>query len=602
MYYFCLSLIFHCQGVAGENKINMNNKKNKIRNQYLAQLLIVILIIIFVNIIGSYVFTRIDLTNEKRYTLSKSTQHLLKNIDDIVFFRVYLDGEFPAGFKRLKRETKELLDEFRAYNKNIQYEFINPSAGNNTKERNDTYKLLMEQGLNPTDLQVKTKEGTERQVIFPGALVSYKNNIKPVELLDNQMNTPPETALNNSIENLEFKFATVISRLIKNVKPRIAFIEGHGELNDQETFDITKTLKEDYTVDRIIINNKINSLVSRTLTDSIKNTYKIEPKYAAIIIAKPDTLFSEKDKFIIDQYIMYGGKVLWLIDPVFASMDSIQKQESTVAIANKLNLQSQLFTYGARLNTNLVLDLNALPIPIRTGQVGGKAKIDFFPWYFFPLITPTSQHPIVRNLNAIKTQFVSSISLTSNKNIKKTVLLSSSNYSKVEAIPAMISLRMLQDKPNESDYSSPPQAIAVLLEGKFKSDFKNRMPQSIIASKEIGFKEKSIPTSMIIVGDGDIIKNQFQIPKGYPLPLGYDQFTGETFGNKEFILNAINYLTDGSGLISLRSRETKLRMLDRTKISNHRIKWQLINLLAPVLLVLLLGIFLIWLKKMKYTK
>jgi len=580
----------------------MKTTTNKIRNHYLVQLLIVISLIIIVNIISSYIFTRIDLTSEKRYTLSESTQELLTSVDDIVYFRVFLDGEFPAGFKRLKRETKELLDEFRAYNKNIEYDFINPSSSDNDKERNDTYQLLMEQGLNPTNLQVKTKGGMEQQVIFPGALVSYKNNELPVELLDAQFNLPPEAALNNSIQNLEFKFSTTIKRLINNVKPKITFIEGHGELNDQETYDITIALQKDYVVDRININGKINSLVSRVLVDSVENIFEINPTYAAIIIASPDSIFSQKDKFIIDQYIMYGGKILWLIDPVFASMDSIQQQENTVAVKKKLDIQTQLFNYGARLNNNLVLDLNALPIPIRTGQIGGQAQIDFFPWYYFPIITPTSQHPIVKNLNAIKTQFVSSISLTSVKNINSTVLLKTSDYSKTEAIPAMISLRMLQEEPNVIEYSGPAQAIAVLLEGEFQSDFRNRLPQAIITDKEIGFREKSVLTSMIVVSDGDIIKNQFHIPQGYPLPLGFDQFTRETFGNKEFILNAMNYLTDGSSLISLRSRETKLRMLDRTKVSESRIKWQLINLFVPLLLVLVLGILLVWLRKRKYTK
>ncbi len=580
----------------------MKITKNKIFNSYLAQLLIVVAIIIGVNIISSNIFTRFDLTAEKRYTLSESTQNLLENVDDIVYFRVFLDGEFPAGFKRLRRETKELLDEFRAYNKNIEYEFINPSASENVQERNDTYQLLMEQGLNPTDLQVKTKGGLDQQIIFPGALVSYKNNEMPVELLDAQINVPPEAALNNSIQNLEFKFAGIIKRLIKNIKLRIAFIEGHGELDDQETYDITLALQDDYIVDRITIDGKINALVNRKLIDSVTNEFSINPVYSAIIIAKPDTVFSQKDKFIIDQYIMYGGKVLWLIDPVFASMDSIQMQETSVAIENNLDLQTQLFTYGVRINKDLIQDLNALPIPIRTGQIGGQSQIDFFPWYYFPVIMPTSQHPIVKNLNAIKTQFVSSIDITSSKSIEKTVLLSTSDYSKTDAVPAMISLRLLQEEPDIVQYPGPPMAIAVLLEGEFLSDFRNRLPQTIITDKEIGFKEKSVPTSMIVVTDGDIIRNQFHIPQGYPLPLGYDQFTRETFGNKEFILNAMNYLTDGGALISLRSREMKLRLLDKTKISSSRLEWQLINLLIPVILVLLTGILLVWLRKRKYSR
>ncbi len=579
-----------------------NNKSTRILQGYILQLITVLVVIMAVNIIGSYIFTRFDLTNEKRYTLSNETQQLLKEIDDIVYFRVYLDGEFPAGFKRLRRETKELLDEFRAYNKNIEYEFINPSSSEDPQERNATYQLLMEQGLSPTNLQVKTKSGLETQMIFPSALVTYRNNQLPIELLDAQLNVPPEASLNNSIQNLEFKFAEVINSLIKNVKPRIAFIEGHGELDDMDTYDISLSLQDNYIVNRVEIDGQINSLVNRTLTDSLRNNYEISPAYAAIIIAKPDSIFSAKDKFIIDQYIMYGGKVLWLIDPVVADMDSIQTREQTVSIENNLDLQAQLFTYGAKLNNDLILDLNAMPIPIRTGQIGGQAQIDFFPWYFFPVVTPTSAHPIVKNLNSIKTQFVSSLDTTSEKGIKKTILLRTSDYSRVEPVPGLISLSLLRQEPNPMDYPGPPRPIAILLEGRFKSDFRNRLPQTVLNSKEIGFKEISEPTSMIVVSDGDIIKNQFHIPQGYPLPLGYDQFTRETFGNKEFIMNALNYLTDGPGLISLRSREMKLRLLDKTKISSQRTMWQFINIAGPVLIVVITGLILVWLRRRKYTR
>ncbi len=580
----------------------MKSKRKNIRQQYYLTILLILVIIVVANIAGSYYFTRFDLTTEKRYTLSPSTIKILKNIDDIVFIKVFLDGDFPAGFKRLKRETKELLDEFRAYNRNIQYEFINPSESENPKERSNTYKLLIEQGLNPTNLQVKTKNGIKQQVIFPGAIVSYRNKQMPVELLDAQINVPPQQVLNHSIQNLEYKFISTIFQLQRRHKPTIAFIEGHGELNKNETWDITNTLKEDYNVSRIRIDSNINSLVNRELIDSVNETYSIKPKFAVIIIAKPDSVFSEKDKFIIDQYIMWGGKVLWLIDPVFASMDSIRNSESTIAIDNKLDLQELLFKYGVRLNKNLIMDLNALPIPIKTGQIGSQPQINFFPWYYFPVITPLSKNPIVRNLNAIKTQFISSIDTVNVTRIKKTILLQTSQYSRVVKIPAMISLAITRKKPDERLYSSPPQTVAVLLEGVFPSDFTNRIPPKIAKSKIIGFRKKSKPTAMIVVSDGDIIRNQFKIPDGYPLPLGYDQFTGETFGNKEFILNALNYLTDGPQLISIRSKEFKLRLLDKSKLNDHIIQWQLFNVLTPLLLVILIGILMIWLRKRKYSK
>jgi ABC-2 type transport system permease protein len=542
------------------------------------------------------------LTSEKRYTLSASTVKIIKSVDDIVFIKVFLEGDFPAGFKRLRRETKELLDEFRAYNKNIQYEFINPSESEDPKERNDTYKLLMEQGLNPTNLQVKTKNGLQEQVIFPGAIVSYHDKQIPVELLDAQINVPPEAVLNRSIQNLEYKFLSAIFKLTRKHKPAIAFIEGHGELNKNETWDITNTLKNDYAVSRISIDSNINSLVKRELTDSIKEEYKITPKYSAIIIAKPMKKIPEKDKFIIDQYIMWGGKVLWLIDPVIASMDSIQNSESTMAIDNPTGLQELLFRYGVRINKDLVMDLNALPIPIKTGQMGSQPQISFFPWYYFPVITPTSKNPIVRNLNAIKTQFVSSEDTVNVKGVKKTILLKTSPYSRTVNVPAMISLAIAGKTPDKRLYSGPPQNIAILLEGVFPSDFANRIPPEIAESKMIGFREKSKPTAMIVVTDGDIIRNQFKIPDGYPLPLGYDQFTKQTFGNKDFILNTIDYLTDGPELISVRTKEVKLRLLDKSKLNEELMKWQLLNVSFPLLIVILSGLLMIWLRKRKYTK
>lgn len=580
----------------------MKEKKTSIARQSWFQLTMVIAIIMVINLISSYVFTRVDLTNEKRYTLSDETRELLKNVDDIIYFRVFLEGEFPAGFKRLKRETKELLDEFRAYNKNIAYEFINPSSSEEQQERNDTYQLLTQQGLHPTNLQVKTKNGMQQQVIFPGALATYRNKEIAIELLDAQMNVPPEAVLNNSIENLEFKLANAIRILTRLKKPSIAFIEGHGELDDQDTYDLSKSLKEDYAVDRIRINSKLNALVNRTLIDSTTHQWEITPKYAAIIIAQPDSMFNGKDRFIIDQYLMYGGKILWFIDPVFASMDSMQNSGNTVAIEKNLDLQSQLFTYGVRLNNNLIMDLSAHSIPIRTGQMGNQPQIEFFPWYYFPIVTPITKHPIGKNLNSIKTQFVSSIDTLTTKNVKKTILLSTSPYSRVEQIPALISMSILLKEPDKKQFSASPKAVAVLLEGSFLSDFRNRIPPEIIGDKGIGFRENSVQTAMLIVSDGDLIKNQFQIPEGYPLPLGYDQYTRETFGNKDFVMNAINYLTEGSALMSVRSREMKLRLLDKSLINASKINWQIFNVLAPVFLIMLVGMVIIKLRKRKYTR
>ena len=576
-----------------------NNKQRNLRRSSLIQLVAGILIIVLVNLIGSFLFTRFDLTSEKRYSLSPATKKLLKETDDIVYFRIYLEGEFPAGFKRLRNATKEMLDEFRAYNKNIQYEFINPSRSDNEQERNDTYQLLIEKGLQPTNLQVNTKEGLEQQMIFPGAIANYKSNEIPVELLASQVGVPPEEVLNNSIQGIEFRLASAIRDLTIVNKPTVAFIRGHGELENKYIYDIGQALSKQYTVGVISIGGQLSSLTKRDSLSDDKT--RIVNKYDAIVIAKPDSSFSEKDKFIIDQYIMRGGKVLWMIDPVFASMDSLEAAETTLGIAQNLNLEDMLFRYGVRLNTDLIMDLNALPIPLRTGQVGSQPKIDFFPWYYFPVITPTENHPIVKNLNAIKTEFVSSIDTIKVPDVKKTILLKTSLYSRTISTPALITLAILEQEPDERAYSGPQKTVAVLLEGEFRSDYENRLPPEIQNNKDIGFLLKSKPTKMIVVSDGDVIRNQLHFSQGYPMPLGYDQYTGQTFGNKDFILNALDYLLDESGLISIRSREVKLRLLDMTRVNNHKIFWQSFNIFFPVLLVIVYGLIRYYLRKRKYT-
>ncbi len=583
----------------------MKEKKTSIKTANLTQFTLGIIIIILLNIIGSYVFTRIDLTSEKRYSLSDATKKMLGDIHDLVFFRVYLEGDFPAGFKRLARETREMLDEMRAYNPNIEYEFINPSENPDNNERQKIYRQLVEKGLSPTDLQVKTKDGTSTKIIFPGAIASYHGHEMPVELLLSQRTATPEEILNNSIENLEFSLADAIRKLAANRKPKIAFIEGHGELNLKETADITLAFRDYYTVDRVTINEKLNSLTKRTLVDSINNKYRITNKYDAIIIAKPDSAFSEKDKFIIDQFIMRGGKVLWLIDPVFASMDSLQVNPETMGISLDLNLTDMFFKYGVRLNNNLVMDLNALQIPIKVGEMGNQPQFDFFPWYYFPILTPTSDHPIVRNLNAIKTEFISSIDFVNDvPEIKKTVLLSSSRYSRTVNVPVLITLSVLGEKPDERLYNKQHIPVAALIEGRFESLYANRLPPEILDDKGIGFTEQSRNTKMIVIADGDIIKNQMQLSGGnyIPLPLGYDKYTGQQFGNKELILNAMNYLTDDSGLITIRSKELKLRLLDRTKVEKERTYWQVLNTVVPVILVLIFGLIQAILRKQRYTR
>jgi ABC-2 type transport system permease protein len=330
---------------------------------------------------------------------------------------------------------------------------------------------------------------------------------------------------------------------------------------------------------------------------------KLVNRFRAIIIAKPTKPFDEKDKFLIDQFIMRGGKVLWLIDPVFASMDSLQKFNSTMGLVNNVNLEDMLFNYGVRLNTNLVMDKIALPIPIKTGQIGDQPQFDFFPWYYFPVLTPTIAHPIVNGLNSIKTEFISSIDTVTAQGVKKTILLTTSPYSRIVNAPVYIDLEILKKPADESQYNKGPQPVAVLLEGNFVSSYLFRIPPELSENKDLQFLPKSYkPTKMIVVGDGDIIKNQFQLSQGYPLPLGYDQYTRQTFGNRDFLLNAMNYLCDESGLITVRSRELTLRMLDTTKLENNRLFWQILNVLLPIILILIFSFIKLRIRSRKYSR
>jgi len=366
-----------------DKKLSSDKQRNsKLTN--ITQLMLGLVVIILANVISAYVFTRFDLTTEKRYSLSTATKEMLSDINDIVYFRVYLDGEFPAGFKRLSRETRDMLNEFRAHNKNIEFEFINPSSSSDNSERQGIYSMLVEKGLEPTDLQVKTKEGTSQKIIFPGAIATYRGKEMAVNLLASKRETPPEEILNNSIQNLEFALADAVRKLVDDYRPKIAFIEGHGELNKHETADAYLGLSEYYSIERIRLDGKLNSLTERLQVDSL--TTRINNKYEAIIIAKPDSVFSEQDKFIIDQFIMRGGKVLWLIDPVYASMDSLQKNTETIGMNLDLGLTDMFFKYGFRVNSDLVMDLNALPIPVKVGDVGGQPQFDFFPWFYFPKV------------------------------------------------------------------------------------------------------------------------------------------------------------------------------------------------------------------------
>jgi ABC-2 type transport system permease protein len=591
LYFLSVMAIFLCM-----TKLVLASRK------WVTSFVVTLVIIAALNTIGSFMFTRFDLTAEKRYTLTETTKKTLHDLDDYVYFKVYLEGDFPAGFKKLRRETKEMLDEFRAYTKFIDYEFINPSESADRNEINETYKTLYQQGLNPTNLTVQNSDGSSRQmVIWPGALVSYRNDTEiAVDLLENQMGQSSEEALNASMQNLEYKLLDAIVKVTRAKKPSIGFIEGHGELTENEVYDITQTLKQNYHVTRGEIAGKVDALMERY--ENSNGEVKANIKFDALVIAKPTQPFDEKDKFLLDQYIMHGGKVLWLVEPVFATMDSLTDQESTIGVDQDLNLDDMLFRYGVRLNRNLLLDMNCAALPIRTGQVAGQAQLEFYRWFYFPLAQAASNHPMVRHLNAVKMDFVSSIDpTTSEGDIVKTPLLKTSDYTKVSGVPVFITLAMLRQSPDKRMFPSRGQNVAYLLKGTFPSLYANRLTAEIEESKEMHFLAESVPTSMIVVADGDVIRNQIDVLSKKPLPLGYDQYTQNTYGNKDFIENAISYLVDGENLISIRSREFKIRLLDPDKKVRQRLRWQLVNTLVPVGTVILFGLIMAFVRKKKYS-
>jgi ABC-2 type transport system permease protein len=568
--------------MVGENKNTRPNRRRDLLN-----LLLSIIIIILLNYIAGFVFHRFDLTSEKRFTLTPSSKKLVKDLDDIVYVKVYLDGDFPGapGFKRLRNATKELLDEFRAYGgDNIQYDFIDPNAISDKKQKQQLFEQLNKKGLQPTNLEVKGEKGLNQQIIFPGAIITYKGQETPWALLKTQMDASPDEQLNNSIQALEYEFANNIRKLSIGIKPRIAFIDGQHELDTLQLADISIDLSEYYEIVHISIQHKLKSLKG----------------LKAIIIAHPDSSFDEKDKFIIDQYIMNGGNVLWLLNPVYVSYDSLTKSAVTMGIENPLNLKDQLFKYGVRVNANLIQDLQCSVIPVNKALVGQQPEWKPMPWLFSPLIIPTSQHPIVKNLDVIKVDFASSIDTIGTLDIHKTILLHSSRYTKLINAPVRVNLAIVNIRPDESQFKKSFQPVAVLLEGRFESLYKNRIPPSIAKDSAIGFKESGNPAKMIVISDGNIIRNAVD-RNGQIVPLGYDRFTRKMYADKNFLLNCVNWLCDDSGLMSARAREIKLRMLNKKKITNERMKWQFINTMLPLVIVILTGIILYVIRKRKYT-
>jgi ABC-2 type transport system permease protein len=547
--------------------------------QAILQFLLFTGILLFSNILSSAYHTSIDLTEEKRFTLTKPTREMLRSLKDRIYINVLLDGSFPAGFKRLQSATREMLDDFRFQSGYIDYAFEDPAAGT-VEQVNERRKALAEEGIVPMNLRIAEQGESSQKLIYPVAVIHYGSRRLVVKLLENESaSLSPEMVINNSVSLLEYKFANGIQKILTAARPIILYTTGHGELTPLQTSDIDRNLRQYYDTDRINLDSAI----------------QIKPDACALlIVAKPRSLFSEKDKFKIDQYIMSGGKVMWLIDRLGAGLDSLGQTGRTIPIDYPLAIEDMLFKYGIRIQPDLVMDLECTKIPLRVGQMGNAPQLELFDWYYHLAVQAKSRHPIVKNLDRIEMDFCSSMDTLRTKTpIKKTVLLSSSRYSRLVFSPVELNFEILRYSPDPSKFNKGSQILGVLLEGSFTSNYENRVSQEMLAGlQQIGlaFKSTGVATRMLVVSDGDITANYVRdSEKRQWLPLGFNRFENITYANKDFMMNAIEYLVNPAGVIAARTKEVKLRLIDTVRVQEERLYWQMINIGSPLLLLVLFG-------------
>lgn len=542
----------------------------------LKQCLIVFLGLIMLNVLLGYTFFRIDFTSERRFTLSDVSKDVLRSIKEDLRIVVFLDGELPSGFKRLREESRSLLADLKSHSGGqIKYIFLNPLS--ETDNREGTYvDVLADRGIEPVNLSVKTEEGLTQKLIFPVAMLLYGEEELPIQLLQQNRYANPEEVLNNSVQNLEYSFINGIKKIISGGKPIVAFTEGHGELDDWELYDAMHSLGMGYQVGRLNL-------------DSV--SYKTLKQIQVMVVAKPREAFSEGHKFKIDYFVQHGGKVLWAVNQVAATLDSMRTSGMQIATANTLNLDDVFFKYGVRLNYNLLADLNCAKIPMRVGSLGETDQLQLVPWLFYPVFVPRSAHPVVKNIDAIKGAFVGTMDTLPVSGISKDIILNSSAFSKVLNIPVPISLDMAATVPDPTDFKGSAHPVGVVLTGKFPSIFKNRpVPEMTLDTFSYREEEMLSPTKMIVLSDGNLLKNEINQQEKKPYPLGWDRATQQQYGNKTLLLNMIDYLNDDEGIISLREKEVKLRLLDKALIKRDKLQWQLVNVGLPIVLLLVFGI------------
>ncbi|MFV5700139.1 gliding motility-associated ABC transporter substrate-binding protein GldG [Flavobacterium sp. ZT3R17] len=560
---------------------------NTAKKNNLKSVAITIAVLLLLNLIGSSFFHRFDLTKDKRYTLSPTSLNIIKQVKNPLSIKVYMQGDLPAEFKRLQQETRQLLEEFQAYNKNIIFEFVDPLE--NKDESMDNIKELYRKGLTPINITVDDKGKQSQAMVFPWAIAVYNNKEVNIPLLKNRMGASTTQKVIGSVQHLEYSIADALNKITKEKQKTIAVLKGNGELQDVLMAKFLMQVRESYHIGPFTLDS-----VAKNPIGSLEAL----EKYDLAIIAKPTETFSDAEKQVLDQYIINGGKTLWLVDQVAVEMDSLYNSAgATLAYPRDLNLNDMFFKYGIRINPDLVKDERGSPIKLATGEQGSATQFQEFNWKFAPQVYPNSTHPIVKNLGGIKFDFANPIDTLKNE-IKKTILLQSSQYSKKTGTPTEINLNSVTEETSPADYLNKGNIpLSVLLEGSFHSMFENR----VLPFDQKTFETKGKDNKMIVVSDGDLIKNQ--LDKNFqPVELGYDQRSGNLYDNKDFLINCVNYLLDDNGLINIRSKDLDLPLLDKEKVYENYTVTQFITIGLPILILVLFGVLFTFLRKRKYSK
>ena len=556
------------------------------------QLIITLLILLIVNFAGYYFFKRIDLTHDKRYTLSQTSLNIIQDVKEPLYIDVFLEGQFPGEFKRLQDETRQMLEEFHAYNSNIIFQFVNPLE--DETQRDATMRQFYQRGMTPISVTVEDKGKQSQEVVFPWAVATYNDKSTKVQLLKNMMGATTAEKVVSSVQHLEYALADALNKITQKKEKKIVVLKGNDEMPDRLMADFIKQLRESYY---------IGPFTMDSVSKNPQNALKFLQKYDLAIISKPREKFTEEEKEVLDQYIVNGGKTLWMVDAVQIEMDSLNQNGTALAFPRDLGLNDMFFKYGVRIMPDLVKDEMATPIKLASGSQGSESQYQDFMWKYAPFVYPDpteykgASHPIVKNMSGIKFDFANGIDTLKN-GIKKTVLLQSSLYSKKIGSPVEVKLDMVTEEANQKDYEGQGYIpMAVLLEGNFRSMYENR----VLPFKDPAYKITGKPGKMIVISDGDIAKNQLD-KNMQPLELGYDKWTGNLYDNKGFLMNCVNYLLDDNGLINIRSKDVDLPLLDAEKVHSNYTMAQLVTVGLPIAILGLFGLLFTYLRKRAYSK